>query len=93
MSEAAQSFAADVQLRVRRPAPRFAHRITSLGYAWLLLGEAVMDLRGELDKPALQRTTLAARNHLIEIAALATRAARDLEIESAAEAAHQDIPF
>lgn len=89
----ASSFLADVQLRVQRPAPRFAHRITSLGYAWLLLGEGVMSLRNELDKPALQRSTLAARNHLIEIAALAMRAARDLEIESAADAAHQDIPF
>jgi len=88
-----ESFLADVQLRVQRPAPRFAHRITSLGFAWLQLGDAVMDLRAELDKPALQRTTMSARSHLIEIAALAFRAARDLEIEAAADAAHQDIPF
>lgn len=86
------SFAADVQVRIGRPSPRFAGRITSLGYAWLLLGDAVLGLRSEIDKPLDQRSTLAARSHLIEIAALATRAARDLEIESAADAAHQDIP-
>ena len=93
ISPAALSFQCDLIQRVHRPAPRFAQRITSLGYAWLLLGDAVLELRQELDKPALQRSTLAARSQLIEIAALATRAARDLEIESAADAAHQDIPF
>lgn len=90
---AASSFLADVQLRMTRPDPRFAERITSLGHAWLLLGESVISLRSEINKPVDERSTLAARSHLVEIAALACRAARDLQIEAAADAAHQDIPF
>lgn len=67
--------------------------LQSAGEAWLLLAQTLEGLREELDKPALERTTLKIRDHLVVLGGVAWMAAVDLGIESKEAAVTQDIPF
>ena len=67
--------------------------VRSLGEAWLRIAETLQGFRGEIDASLDKRSTLAARNQLVVIAAWCWKAAHDLKIESREDAAHQDIPF
>lgn len=68
-------------------------QIESLNHAWVELGAQLVALREEIDKPCGNRSHAFARRWLVGLAAVACRAARDLGMETDAEAIGKDIPF
>lgn len=84
-------FLRDVRARENRPLTGGA--IASLSEAWVILGRVLVGLQETIDRPADQPRLFNARTRLVELAAVAWRAAKDLGLENVDSAISQDIPF